>query len=90
MWIVEALQLTVDGKPINRWRLTATSDEDGGGPFGDNSHSHDNEEDCHTCEKCDAYVSSITRLATKKSIEEAKDGAEYNEYLRLIKKFESQ
>ena len=33
MWIIQPLEIADDdGKPAGKWRMTATSDEDGGGP----------------------------------------------------------
>lgn len=33
MWIIQPLEIADDeGKPTGKWRMTATSDEDGGGP----------------------------------------------------------
>lgn len=33
-WWIQALEMSEKGKGIGRYRLTATSDEDGGGPYG--------------------------------------------------------
>lgn len=38
-----------NGKGIGRYRLTATSDEDGGGPYGLCPHQHDTIDEAHDC-----------------------------------------
>ena len=41
VWWIRTLQIAdKDGKPTGGWRLTATSDEDGGGPYGLCGHKH--------------------------------------------------
>lgn len=60
-WFVEALEIMGPGQShTGRWRLTATSDEDGGGPWGDNSHDHGSESEAIECERCQDYVSRRT------------------------------
>ena len=33
-WFIQVLELAEDGRGLGRYRLTETSDEDGGGPWG--------------------------------------------------------
>lgn len=52
MWIYEPLELkTPDGGKSGRWRMTKTSDEGGGGPYGlcDCPEGHDSEETAREC-----------------------------------------
>ncbi len=87
MWFVRALEIAKDGKHTGRWRMTATSDEDGGGPFGDPSHDHASAEEAMCCERCDEYVSGVTGFASRKRIAELKEADERKEYERLKEKF---
>jgi hypothetical protein len=56
-WWIEVLELAdKDKKPMGRYRKTATSDEDGGGPYGlceckgaDGSPGHATREDADRC-----------------------------------------
>lgn len=66
MWIIQPLQIQEDGKPTGRWRMTATSDEDGGGPYGDTSHAHTSPEEAEACDRCDEYVSRISGFMSRK------------------------
>lgn len=60
MWITQPMEITKDGVATGRWRLTARSDEDGGGPYGDNSHDHGTPEEAQECEKCREYCAGWT------------------------------
>jgi hypothetical protein len=60
------MEIAVEGKPTGRWRLTATSDEDGGGPFGDESHDHATAEEALACEKCDEYCARVTGFHSRR------------------------
>ncbi len=67
-WFVQPMQIAdANGQPTGRWRLTATSDEDGGGPFGDVSHSHDTPEECMSCEACDDFCSRRTGFPSRRA-----------------------
>ena len=55
MFIIEPLQILKNGQPTGRWRLTATSDEDGGGPYGDESHDHGSSAEALHCPTCQNY-----------------------------------
>jgi hypothetical protein len=73
VWFTEALEVTRDGNPTGRWRMTATSDEGGGGPYGDTSHDHATPEEAELCERCDEYVSGITGFPSRKRLAEARE-----------------
>lgn len=60
-WWVNSREIAgADGKPTGRWRLTAKSDEGGGGPFGDTSHDHGSPKEADECEACNEYISRVT------------------------------
>lgn len=60
-WIVRVLEIAdSDGKPTGRWRLTAKSDEGGGGPFGDTSHDHPSADEAEECIPCKVYCGRVT------------------------------
>lgn len=91
MWWVQPLQIAdKDGKPSGRWRMTAKSDEGGGGPFGDTSHDHGSAEEAEACEACDEYVSGITGFPSRKRTAEARERVERAELERLKGKYEPQ
>jgi hypothetical protein len=50
-WWIQALEIEENGKPTGRFRLTATSDEDGGGPFAlcDCENGHATREEAAGC-----------------------------------------
>lgn len=49
-WLIMVREIAADdGTPTGRFRLTATSDEDGGGPFGLCDHEHDTRAEADTC-----------------------------------------
>jgi hypothetical protein len=80
MWWVQPSQIADDsGLPTGRWRMTARSDEGGGGPFGDTSHDHTSATEADECERCDEFVAGVTGFQTRKQIaeqNERKDRAE--------------
>lgn len=67
--------------------MTATSDEDGGGPFGDPSHDHPSAEEAEKCDRCDEYCSKITGFMSRKQTAELKEKNERREYDRLKEKY---
>lgn len=67
--------------------MTARSDEDGGGPYGDTSHDHATAEEAEQCERCDEYVSGWTGFPSRKRAAEQRDARERAEYERLKAKF---
>jgi hypothetical protein len=89
MWLTQPLEIAdANGKPTGRWRLTAKSDEDGGGPFGDSSHDHATAEEAEECERCDEFVASVTGFPSKKRQQEDRDAQDRREYDRLRAKFD--
>lgn len=87
-WWVQPMQIAgANGEPTGRWRMTAKSDEDGGGPFGDTSHDHATAEEAKQCERCDEYTSGVSGFPSKKRRAEQKDQHDRAEYDRLKKKF---
>ena len=89
-WIIQPREVAgEDGNSTGRWRLTATSDEDGGGPFGDKSHDHVNPAEAMACERCDEYCSKITGFPTRKKKAEMDEARDRKEYKRLKQKYES-
>lgn len=88
MWWVTASQIAdAHGLPIGRWRLTARSDEGGGGPFGDESHDHASATEADECERCDEYVAGVTGFQTRKQIAEQSERHDRSEYERLKAKY---
>ena len=87
MWIIQPKQIAKDGQPTGRWRMTATSDEDGGGPYGDTSHDHASAEEAEACEKCDEYCSSWSGFPSRKRQAEMVEAAEREELARLTEKY---
>jgi hypothetical protein len=49
-WWIQVLEIADDqGQGTGKYRLTATSDEDGGGPYGLCEHEHDSIEEAQNC-----------------------------------------
>jgi hypothetical protein len=87
-WWTQPLQIAdANGNPTGRWRLTAKSDEDGGGPFGDSSHDHATAEEAEACERCDEFVASVTGFPSRKRQAAQNEVHERAEYERLKAKF---
>ena len=64
-WFVRVSELaTKDMQPTGRFRLTATSDEDGGGPHGDTSHDHGSRAEADGCARCQDYCDRVTGVRT--------------------------
>ena len=90
MWWVQPLEIAnSEGKPTGRWRLTARSDEDGGGPFGDTTHDHATAAEAQACERCDDFVSGITGFPSKRREAQMLEERERRELARLKGKYES-
>lgn len=50
-WWIQVLEIAdKNGNPTGKYRKTATSDEDGGGPFGLCDHAHETREEAQNCE----------------------------------------
>lgn len=88
MWFVRALEIKEGDRHTGRWRMTATSDEDGGGPFGDPSHDHPSPEEAEQCERCDEFVSGITGFMSRKRVAENRERMERQDLERLKAKYE--
>lgn len=66
-WWVQPQQLAdPDGSPSGKWRMTATSDEDGGGPFGNPDCFHASADEAESCESCDDYMAMISGFPPRK------------------------
>jgi hypothetical protein len=90
-WFIQAREIAdTDGEPTGRWRLTATSDEDGGGPFGDTTHDHETPEEAEACERCDEYCSGIAGFPSKRKEADLLEQRERWELARLKQKYEGQ
>lgn len=90
VWFVQPMQIAdKEGKSTGRWRMTATSDEDGGGPYGDVSHDHASAEEAQECERCDEFVSQWSGFPSKRRQREMDEARERKEYERLKEKFEN-
>lgn len=75
------------GRGTGRWRMTAASDEGGGGPYGDTTHDHATAEEAEACERCDEYVSRMSGFPSRKRQAEDRERSERAEYERLKGKF---
>lgn len=52
VWWIQVLEIAnQDGEGTGRYRLTATSDEGGGGPFGLCEHMHKTKKEADECEE---------------------------------------
>ena len=90
VWWVQPLEIANEnGAGTGRWRLTAKSDEDGGGPFGDTSHDHATAAEAQACEQCDDFVSGITGFPSKRRETQLLEERERRELERLKGKYES-
>ena len=87
MWILRPLEIKQGDQHTGRWRMTATSDEDGGGPYGDPSHDHATPDEAQACEQCDEYCSKITGFMSRKRLAEIKEEEDRKEYERLKAKY---
>jgi hypothetical protein len=88
-WITQALEIAdAGGDPTGRWRMTASSDEGGGGPFGDVSHDHATAEEAEACERCDEFIAGVTGFPSRKRQVEDHERRERAEYERLKAKFD--
>lgn len=56
VWWIKVLEIAVSGVGIGKYRLTATSDEDGGGPYGLCEHEHDTPEEARNCPEARAQA----------------------------------
>lgn len=86
-WWIRPLEIVRNGTSTGRWRLTATSDEGGGGPWGDDSHDHDSAEEAVECSECDRYCSSVAGFPSKEEMARQAQDRDRKEFARLKKKF---
>ena len=76
-WWIQPLEIADEnGNPTGRFRMTATSDEDGGGPFGDTSHDHASAEEAQACDRCDEYCARISGFPPRKERGKANEPTE--------------
>lgn len=55
VWWIQPLEIADEnGNGTGRWKLTARSDEDGGGPYGLCEHEHDTAEEASQCPEAKA------------------------------------
>lgn len=88
MWITQVLELAdAQGKPTGKYRMTARSDEGGGGPFGCHECFHDTREAACECEKCDEFVAGVTGFPSRKRRAEMDEEHDRREYERLKARF---
>lgn len=89
VWFIQPLEIADDaGKATGRWRMTATSDEGGGGPYGDTSHDHATAEEAETCGVCDEYVSRRSGFPSRKRAAAMREQQDRRELERLKDKYE--
>jgi len=88
-WIQPREIADAHGQTTGRWRMTAKSDEGGGGPYGDTSHDHSSAEEAQQCDACDEYTSQCAGMYSRKRLAEAKERAEREELHRLKEKYET-
>ena len=89
MWWVQPLEIAnSEGKPTGRWRLTARSDEDGGGPFGDTTHDHASAQEAQACERCDEFTAGITGFPSRRRKVEMREELDRREFEWLKDKYE--
>jgi hypothetical protein len=89
VWWTEALEIRGDvgDGHSGRWRLTASSDEGGGGPCGDESPDHASIEEANSCEKRDDYVSRIAGFPSRRARAEEVENREREELIGLKSKY---
>lgn len=88
-WFIEPLEIADShGNGTGRFRMTAWSDEGGGGPIGDLSHDHANKEEALECERCDDYCSRIAGFPSRREQDALYEAEEKAEYERLKAKFD--
>lgn len=90
VWWIQPQEIADEnGKPTGRWRMTAKSDEGGGGPYGDTSHDHGTAEEAEACEACDEFVSRRSGFFSRKTFAEAEERAEREQLEHLKEKYET-
>jgi hypothetical protein len=90
MWWIQPQEIADEhGKSTGRWRMTARSDEGGGGPFGNTSHDHATAEEAEKCDACDEYTARCSGFYSRKQLAEMKERAEREQLHRLKEKYET-
>lgn len=51
VWWIQTREISENGEPSGKWRLTAKSDEDGGGPYPLCDCEHTSEQEAADCPK---------------------------------------
>lgn len=88
VWWTQALEIADElGRPTGRWRMTAKSDEGGGGPRGDTSHDHASADEAEACDLCDEFIASVTGMPSRKRMAEDDDRRDRAEFDRLKAKY---
>ena len=87
MWLTQPLEISDAGKPTGRWRMTATSDEDGGGPWGLKDCSHASAAEAQVCVRCDEFISGVTGFPSRKRMFEEQRERDLAELARLKAKY---
>ena len=89
MWWVQPMEIAdTEGKPTGRWRLTARSDEGGGGPFGDTTHDHASAQEAQACDRCDEFTAGITGFPSRRRKVEMREELDRREFEWLKDKYE--
>ena len=88
MWLTQPLEIAdAEGKPTGRWRMTASSDEGGGGPHGNRECSHGSAAEAQACEACDEYLAGVTGFPSRKRFAEQERASDIAELARLKAKY---
>lgn len=87
-WFTKPLEITLDGMPTGKYRMTAKSDEDGGGPWGNLDCFHDTPQEACECDKCDEFIASVTGFPSRRQISEMQEAEDRRNYERLKAKYE--
>lgn len=68
-WFTQPQEIAdAQGNPTGRWRMTATSDDGGGGPHSDTSHDHLSPAEAQDCERCDEFIAGVTGFPSRKKM----------------------
>lgn len=87
-WWIKPMEIAdAHGKPTGRWRMTAQSDEGGGGPYGDGSHDHASAAEAEACDRCDEYTHRWAGFPSRREAARRQEERDRAEYERLKAKF---
>lgn len=87
-WFIQPMEIAEEGKASGKWRMTAFSDEGGGGPFGNLNCFHASLEEAKQCELCDEFVSRASGFPSRKENREALEILEREQLRELKEKYE--